>query len=142
MRKLMSAAVFLLLVLAVPSISAAESGHDAAFLASLAQQAQSQAGPSTTQDPLSGLGTPAPVQRSCSISRDCGDGTTAACTGTYSCVTSQTGVNCDNVEYSCPNYCYMEWTCCNGIAWCQSFRGDCGVTAAGCNGRPQNCFGC
>ena len=62
-------AVFLLLVLAAPSISAAESGRDAAFLASLAQQARSQAGPSATQDPLSGLGTPAPVQRSCSISR-------------------------------------------------------------------------
>jgi hypothetical protein len=129
----------LLLALAGTTTANATPAADAAFLQLLAQGAQQQ----TQKDSLAGLGTPAPTYMSCSISRDCGDGNTVACTGNYSCANSTKGVTCDSTEYACPNYCTMGWTCpaCPSyFFWCASLTGDCGVTAEGCNGRPKICI--
>lgn len=130
----------LLLALAGTIAANATPTTDAAFLQLLAQGARQQ---QTQEDSLAGLGTPAPTYKSCSISRDCGDGNTVACTGNYSCANSTKGVKCDSTEYACPNYCIMRWTCqsCpNYSFWCHSLKGDCGVTAEGCDGRPKRCL--
>jgi hypothetical protein len=80
----------------------------------------------------------------CSISRDCGDGNTVSCVGTYSCAFSKRGVTCSGVETACPNYCEMSWSCPNcpsiPVRSCYSLRGDCGVTGSGCNGGNQPCL--
>jgi hypothetical protein len=132
--------VVFVLALAGATAANATPAADAAFLQLLAQGAQQQ----PQEDSLAGLGTPAPTYKSCSISRDCGDGNTVACTGTYSCAYSTKGVTCDSTEYACPNYCTMGWTCpveCPGRSyWCYSLKGDCGVTAEGCNGHPMRCL--
>jgi hypothetical protein len=129
----------ILLALACTTTANATPAADAAFLNLLAQGAQQQ----TQKDSLAGLGLPAPTYMSCSISRDCGDGNTVACTGNYSCANSTKGVTCDSTEYACPNYCTMGWTCTDCPDYffsCSSLRGDCGVTGEGCNGAPQRCF--
>jgi hypothetical protein len=128
--------IVLCLSLIVPAAAAADANSDAAFLLSLAQD-------TSRESPLTGVGTPAPAPMSCTVSRACGDGNTVTCTGTSSCVYSQKGVSCNGVETPCPNYCTMGWTCqsCPNYAfWCQSLKGDCGVTGDGCDGRPQRCL--
>ena len=132
-------AVFVL-SLAGTTAAMATPATDAAFLQSLAQDAPQQ---QAQEDPLADLGTPPPSYKSCSISRPCGDGNTVACTGNYSCANSTKGVKCDSTEYACPYYCTMGWSCqsCPSYSfWCQSLRGDCGVTAEGCDGRPKRCL--
>jgi hypothetical protein len=127
--------LFLLLPIAVQATAA--EAPDTAFLRSLGSPG---AAPS---DPLNGLGTPTPSPRSCSVSRDCGDGNTVSCTGSGSCAYSQKSVTCDGTEVACPNYCTMGWTCesCPGYTYfCWSLRGDCGVTGEACDGRPQRCL--
>src|SRR5688572_15295663 len=102
------------LVLALAGTTAANgtSAADAAFLQLLAEGGQQQ----TQEDSLSGVGTPAPTYKECSVSRACGDGNTVACTGTGSCVYSTRGVKCDSTEYACPAYCTMGWSClCSGV---------------------------
>jgi hypothetical protein len=124
------------LSLIVPAAAAADADSDRTFLLSLAQD-------TSDGSPLTGVGTPAPSPRSCTVSRACGDGNTVMCTGNSSCVYSTKGVSCDGVETACPNYCRMTWSCqpeCNFIHWCHSLKGDCGVTAEGCDGRPQRCL--
>jgi hypothetical protein len=125
-----------LLVLAGAGIAAGDDSSKAEFLRSLAQEPQDQ-------DPLAGILTPAPSPKSCSISRPCGYGNTAMCTGSFSCVYSQRGVKCNGVETACPNYCEMGWTCmeCNPPmpVFCWSLSGDCGVTGEACNGDSMSC---
>lgn len=136
--------VVAVLVLALAGTAAANAtpAEDAAFLLSLAQGAQQQ---QTQEGSLSGVGIPAPTRRStpCSISRACGDGNTATCTGNNFCTFSTRGVTCDSTEYACPNYCTMGWSCPCPDGYlhyqCSSLRGDCGVTATGCNGIPIRC---
>lgn len=133
-----SAAVLCLLAWTGPA--KADTKPDALFLGSLQKAAEL---PSAPDDPMSSIGAPAPMFKSCSISRDCGDGNTVACTGTASCAYSAKGVKCDSNEVACPNYCLMSWLCeCGGRSYCWSLRGDCGVTNTGCDGRPQLCPFC
>src|SRR5437588_487345 len=103
--KTAAALLFLLLPFALQATTA--SAPDAAFLRSLGSPV------AAPPDPLTGLGTPSPSSRTCSVSRACGDGNTAACTGVSSCTFSQRGVTCDGTEVACPNYCTMSWTCSN-----------------------------
>jgi len=120
-------------------LAAATSAADDAFLRTLATSVEE---PQVTE-PIEGFGTPAPTPRSCSISRDCGDGNTVSCVGNYSCANSIKGVKCDSTEYACPNFCAMSWSCdeCpNYVSTCWSLTGDCGVSNSGCNGRPQRCI--
>lgn len=126
----------LVLILAMASVSGAETGPDAAFLQSLEETVQAPASP---QGP-SHNGAPAPTPKACSISRPCGDGNTAACTGNSSCIYSAKGVKCDGVETACPNYCAMGWWCECGQRTCSSLRGDCGVTNTGCDGQEKICL--
>lgn len=132
----------LALALTAPWTAKADPVAEETFLRSLSQTVQEQPAP-TPGDPIPGAGDPAPQQRTCNISRACGDGNTVACTGNYSCANSQRGVTCDGVETACPNYCSMGWTCqdCPSYAFfCWSLKGDCGVTNTGCDGRPQRCL--
>lgn len=120
-------------------LTAAASVAEEAFLRSLAETANT---PQIEESP-DGFGIPAPALRTCSISRSCGDGNTVACTGNESCANSQRGVKCDTTEYACPNYCSMSWKCgaCPTYTFfCWSLKGDCGVTAAGCDGRQKLCL--
>ena len=120
-------------------LAAATAPSEEAFLRSLAQAADAP----QVEEPPAGFGTPAPSPRTCTITRACGDGNSVGCTGNYSCVNTQKGVKCDTMEYPCPNYCVMSWTCedCpNYVFSCWSLKGDCGVTASGCDGRPQRCI--
>jgi hypothetical protein len=128
----------LVLCFGLPVIASADASSEAAFLQSLAQLPEE-----SLEEPLPGVGIPAPAAKSCTISRNCGDGNTVSCTGTYSCVHSQRGVSCNGVETACPAYCSMAWSCqaCPSYTFfCSSLRGDCGVTNAGCNGQPQRCL--
>ena len=129
----------LLSALAGTTAANAKPATDAAFLQLLAAGGQQQ---QTQEDSLPGVGTPAPTYKSpCSISRACGDGNTVACTGSY-CANSTKGVKCDSTEYACPGFCTMLWSCAgcpNYTFWCNSLRGDCGVTAEGCDGFAQVC---
>jgi hypothetical protein len=137
MRDSRLSACLLALLLLVAPLAVAALTVEEAFLLSLARDV-----PEEAEDPLAGVGTPDPVNRTCTISRDCGDGNVASCSGTYSCEYSQRGVTCNGTEYACPNYCSMGWTCqdCPSYSFfCWSLRGDCGVTADGCDGRPQRC---
>jgi len=138
MNRVKTAAAVLFLVLPLALQATAASAPDTAFLRSLARPA------APLLDPLAGPGTPAPSPRTCSVSRDCGDGNTVACTGNSLCAYSQKGVTCDNgPEVACPHYCSMAWTCedCpNYVFFCASLSGDCGVTADGCNGASQRCI--
>jgi hypothetical protein len=126
---------------AVGGSSPAAPPSPAAFLASLAGEPRQVPAPPK----LPAIGTPAPSPRSCSISRDCGDGNVAACTGSYSCLYSQRGVTCDNnPEVACPNYCAIAERCedCNRYLTCWSLAGDCQQTDDGisCNGgTPRHC---
>lgn len=133
-------------VLALAGTTAAHSltAADAAFLQSLAESGQQPL--IQEDDPIAG-GMLAPIYKSCSIFRDCGgedEENVVACVGDYSCADSTKGVTCDSTEYVCPLYCSMQWTCpvqCPGYSyWCSSLKGDCGVTADGCDGRPQLCL--
>ena len=87
------------------------------------------------------FGTPAPTFMSCSISRACGDGNTAACTGNSSCVNSLRGVSCDGVETACPNFCTISLNCPRGVLTCASLAGACTTTPNGiaCNGHEHVC---
>lgn len=128
----------LMLALAGTTAANATPAADVAFLQLLAESSQQQA----QEDSLAGVGIPAPTYMSCSISRNCGDGNTVACTGTSYCVYSTKGVTCNSTEYACPHYCTMNWGCPACPSYprsCQSLKGDCGVTAEGCDGRPQRC---
>jgi hypothetical protein len=138
----------LTLLLSVPLRLAAAGGSSpaappspAAFLASLAEEPGQLHSPTE----LPAIGTPAPSPRSCSISRPCGDGNTAFCTGSYSCVYSQRGVTCDNnPEVACPNYCAIAEPCedCNRYVTCWSLAGDCQQTDDGIScdgGTPRHC---
>lgn len=123
--------IVLCLSLIVPAAATADS--DAAFLLSLAQDI-------SRESPLTGVGTPAPTPKECSISRSCGDGNTVACTGTSSCVYSPMGVQCGTTQVSCPAACRMDFQCgACGYYSCISLKGDCGITGEGCNGHPQVC---
>lgn len=121
------------LFLAVPSLASGDTLSDAAFLRLLAEMPPD----------LPSVGIPTPENRACSISRPCGDGNVAACTGSSSCVYSQRGVKCNGVETACPNYCEMGWSCQQCYppisVFCWSLSGDCGVTNTGCNGGEQTC---
>jgi hypothetical protein len=94
---------------------------------------------------LTGLGTPAPQAKTCSASRPCGDGNTAACTGIYTCSLSLDGVVCDGNDVSCPNFCSASTTCneCTPSRFltCYSTYGDCHQIDDGvsCNGRDWPC---
>lgn len=127
-------ATVVLLTAVGPPGAAADSGADAAFVDWLAQQ---------PAEPLPGVGTPEPVPMACSVSRDCGDGNTAACTGNYSCVYTYRGVRCDNgSEIRCPNFCEITYhACCGGGISCSSTSGDCHYTSNGisCNGNEATC---
>lgn len=134
--------ILLSLVLASPLAAAPRPVSEEAFLRSLAQSAEPTVEPAV-EEPLAGVGIPEPALKACNVSRPCGDGNTAACSGISSCVYSQKGVKCDGVEHACPNYCSMGWTCaeCPGyVHFCWSLSGDCGVTNDGCNGQPQRCL--
>ncbi len=126
---------------AVGGSSPASPPSVAAFLASLAIGAGQPGAP--TERPA--IGTPAPSPRTCSISRDCGDGNTVYCTGTSSCVESQRGVTCDNnPEVACPNYCAIAESCadCNRYVTCWSLAGNCQQTDDGIScdgGTPRHC---
>lgn len=126
---------------AVGGSSPAAPPSPADFLASLAREHGQLYAP--TQ--LPSIGTPAPSPRSCSASRDCGDGNTAYCTGSYSCVYSQRGVTCDNnPEVACPNYCSLIDRCedCNRYLTCWSLAGTCQQTDDGIScdgGTPRHC---
>jgi hypothetical protein len=126
----------LLVVLTGEGMAFGDDVSKAAFLRSLAQEPHEQ-------DPLADILTPSPTPQSCSISRPCGDGNTAACTGSFSCVYSQRGVKCNGVETACPNYCEMGWTCTECVppmqVFCFSLSGDCGVTGEACNGDSMSC---
>ncbi|HRC87302.1 MAG TPA: hypothetical protein PK413_16990, partial [Thermoanaerobaculia bacterium] len=138
MRKLLPV-VFVALAIGISfsgSLSALTASEEA-FLQSL--------GTSGTQlgnDSAPGVGVPEPSLRSCSISRACGDGNTVSCTGTFSCVFSWRGVSCNGNEVPCPNYCSMGWRCSECPLYvfsCFSLKGDCGVSASGCDGNDQEC---
>lgn len=127
----------MLLLLTIPNIVVADQRSDEEFLWQLAQTTQG-----IQSEPLDGIGTPAPTQMSCTIERNCGDGNTVSCVGTWECKFSTRGVSCNGVETACPAYCQMGWTCseCPSYSfWCHSLKGDCGVTAEGCDGRAQIC---
>ena len=94
------------------------------------------------EDVVPDLGSPGPISLACSVSRDCGDGNSLACTGNFSCHYSLQGVNCDNTNHPCPNFCSLGWRCgeCPGYSFfCFSTYGDCGITNSGCAGEPQVC---
>ncbi|HYG63525.1 MAG TPA: hypothetical protein VEL74_13165, partial [Thermoanaerobaculia bacterium] len=132
-------AALALLMLAGTTAAVASPATDTAFFQSLAEGSL----PAQQEEPLAGVGTPEPTFKSCSISRPCGDGNYASCTGNSSCINSQKGVKCDGTEYACPNYCSMSWQCENCPTYvhiCWSLKGDCGVSGAGCDGRPQRCI--
>jgi hypothetical protein len=136
------ALIVLCLALVAPVAASADRASDELFLQSLSRSVQAPAQEPSLRDPVPGIGGPAPEQRSCSISRDCGDGNTVACTGTYSCAYSTKGVKCDGAEVACPNFCSLGWTCraCpNYVSFCYSTKGDCGVTNDGCDGNSQEC---
>jgi hypothetical protein len=92
------------------------------------------------------VGTPSPQWKTCSASNNCGDGNTAACTGSSTCQTTIAGVQCDGTEVRCPNFCSISQNCdcCNGpyTSTCWSLRGDCQYTGSGiaCNGATFTCF--
>ena len=122
--------------------SPAASPSLAAFLASLAREH----GELRATTELPAIGTPAPSPRTCSISRDCGDGNTVSCTGSSSCVYSQRGVTCDNnPEVACPHYCSVAESCqdCNRYITCWSLAGNCQQTDDGITcqigGTPRHC---
>ena len=128
-------------LLAWTSPAGADPGTDALFLQSLEQTADLPAAPDV---PASSNGAPVPMLKACSISRDCGDGNTVACTGTASCIYTPRGVKCDSRYVDCPHACTMTYWCECGNTWksCSSLYGDCGVTNTGCNGIPQFCAFC
>jgi hypothetical protein len=140
MRATASIVATLLLTAGFAATAAADPGSpspsNAAFLKSLA-------GPQEGLPPE--VGTPAPQWKSCSVSNDCGDGNTAACTGTSGCTTTIAGVQCDGTEVRCPHYCAisMNCDCCNGpyVTSCWSLRGDCQYVTDGiaCNGNTITC---
>jgi len=121
----------------LPALAAAEavqpSPADPIFLASLAEPLE----------PLTGLGTPAPVPMSCSISRACGDGNTVSCTGTTSCQYSIDGVKCNGNNVPCPNACTSGIDCnCNGtpyFGYCISTAGNCQFSPPACDGQVMDC---
>jgi hypothetical protein len=136
------ALIVLSLALLAPFAAGADPVAEELFLQSLSRGAQAPAQEPSLQDPVPGINGPAPQQRSCSISRDCGDGNTVACTGTYSCAYSTKGVKCDGAEVACPNFCSIGWTCSqcpSYVSYCYSTSGDCGVTNEGCNGGTKDC---
>jgi hypothetical protein len=134
----------LVLSLAASLPVAVHAGSSDGFFRMLADEARPLQAPPVADDPLAGIGAPAPVYKSCSISRACGDGNTAACTGSFSCANSQKGVTCDGTEHACPNFCVINDGCsqCNRVLFCSSLRGDCQRTDDGisCNGStPRFC---
>jgi hypothetical protein len=94
---------------------------------------------------LTGIGSPAPQAKTCAASRDCGDGNTATCTGTYTCSQSLDGVSCDGNDVACPHFCSASTTCSNCVParflTCYSTYGDCHQIDDGvsCNGRDWPC---
>ncbi len=133
MKQVALVATAVLLIAAGWSGAAADPGADAAFLDSLAQP---------PPETLPGVGTPEPTLKSCSVSRDCGDGNTVACTGEYSCAYTYRGVRCDGgSEIRCPNFCEITVQCCGGGMTCSSLSGDCHYEGSGisCNGHVSYC---
>jgi hypothetical protein len=119
--------------------AATTSAADAAFLQQLARQPPAQPQPPELPAP----GAPGMVPKECSVSRDCGDGNTAACVGDYSCQYTYRGVRCDNGgEIACPNFCEARISCCGTWTVCASTSGDCQYTGDGgisCNGYTSYC---
>jgi hypothetical protein len=135
MRHVVRFIMAVLLLAAGLSGAGADPASDAAFLAWLGQQPPSA-------EPMPGIGTPAPVPKECSVSRDCGDGNTVACVGTYSCQYTYRGVKCDGGgEIACPNFCEVRIYCCGTFTTCGSTSGDCHYTDNGisCNGYESTC---
>lgn len=131
-------AVLLITGFAVAAVAepAAPSAADLAFIASLAEE---------TAPAVPELEVPAPQQRTCSVSNECGDGNVATCTGNNSCTTTIAGVKCDGNEVKCPHFCTIsqECQCCTGTqtGFCWSKRGDCEATPEGisCNDQVVRC---
>lgn len=90
---------------------------------------------------------PEPISASgCSASFSCGDGNTASCTGSYSCVSAPLAVpsyvECDGNRYYCPNMCYVNVFCApNNWIQCSSNVGDCqeGLDWVRCDGETFQC---
>jgi hypothetical protein len=122
--------------LSAASGAATTSAADAAFLQQLARQQPAEPLPPA-------VGAPGMVPKECSVSRDCGDGNTVSCVGTYSCQYTYRGVRCDNGgEIACPNFCEARISCCGTWTICASTSGDCQYTGDGgisCNGYTTYC---
>lgn len=92
------------------------------------------------------LDSPETVMASgCSVSFDCGDGTTASCTGT-TCAAFTLAVpafvKCDGNKYFCPNMCFVDVRCTpTGTLFCSSNVGDCqeGSDWVRCDGTTIDC---
>ena len=83
--------------------TAAEIATDRVSLCQLGQDAKG----------LTNILNPAPEPKACNVSRDCGNGTSVACQGIYSCVHSPGGVSCDGSVIQCPSY--IPFRCEGGI---------------------------
>ena len=136
--KILIAAVLLLVgpAVAIGADVSSPSPSDLAFLESLA-------GPVIS--PSIGVPEPQLKQQLCTVTRECGDGTQASCTGRFNCGATARGVTCDGVETRCPNYCDISLTCQCPHGWfslfCFSLKGDCQQTSNGiaCDGLERTC---